>query len=204
MLKAMTSKTAPGFWIAAATLPLLQACTGIGAVSGEMPLNIESDPSGAAVFIMDRHVGDTPLQITQQQLYPVAYDAGKQQAYGNIQLRKAGCEDASQRVRYQDFNKGLMIKLNCGEVTKTVTKPTAFPSPANPRESLSAKPEQVVEPPTATEPAIQPKPPMTEPREAGSEITIKQRLIRLDNLKQEGLINEQEYRQARERILNNL
>ncbi|MBV2120001.1 MAG: hypothetical protein KUF74_00980 [Candidatus Thiodiazotropha sp. (ex Ctena orbiculata)] len=38
-------------------LTQLPACTGIGGVSGEMPLRIESEPSGATVYVLDEALG---------------------------------------------------------------------------------------------------------------------------------------------------
>ncbi|MCU7934195.1 MAG: PEGA domain-containing protein [Candidatus Thiodiazotropha sp. (ex Dulcina madagascariensis)] len=144
-------------------LPLLHACTGIGAVSGNMPLKVESVPSGATVTIMDKNLGETPLRITQQQIYPAAYDPAQQQRYGEILIKKKGCRDYRKRISYRDFNQGLTVELDCGDA-ETDAK-------ANGHQR---------------------------------DRTIKQRLIRLDNLKRDGLISEEEYRQARERILEAL
>ncbi|MCG7929858.1 MAG: PEGA domain-containing protein [Candidatus Thiodiazotropha weberae] len=175
----------------------LSACTGIGGVSGEMPLRIETQPSGATVYIMDEALGVTPLEITQNQLYPAAYDAGKAELYGKIVIRKPACEAFSQRVKYQDFPKGLQVTLNCSDSAEqsqsSATAETA-PAPQKNRQPVAAQPpEQRLKPVESTAVVTQP-----------ANTSIKARLQRLDNLRNEAVISEEEYRAARKRILNEL
>ena len=78
-----------------------------------LDLRIESDPSEAAVFILGKKMGITPLAIKQTQLYPAGYDFKYQNQYGCIEVKKEGCETIIYRVRSVDFKKGLIIKLKC-------------------------------------------------------------------------------------------
>ncbi|MEW8497893.1 MAG: PEGA domain-containing protein [Candidatus Thiodiazotropha taylori] len=178
-------------------LTQLPACTGIGGVSGEMPLRIESEPSGATVYVMDEALGVTPLEVTQNQLYPAAYDAGKADLYGKIVIRKPACEPFSQRIKYQDFPKGLQARLNCSDGAQpskgSATAETA-PAPQQSSQPVAAPPpEQRTKPVQSTLAETQPANP-----------SIKARLQRLDNLRSEALISEEEYQAARKRILDEL
>ncbi|MCG7899119.1 MAG: PEGA domain-containing protein [Candidatus Thiodiazotropha lotti] len=175
----------------------LPACTGIGGVSGEMPLRIETQPSGATVYILDEALGVTPLEVTQNQLYPAAYDAGKAELYGKIVIRKPTCEAFSQRIKYQDFSKGLQVKLNCedgAEQSKGSATVETAPAQQPSRQPVTAQPpEQQVKP-------VEPATAETQPANP----SIKARLQRLENLRSEAVISEEEYRATRKRILNEL
>ncbi|MCU7877980.1 MAG: PEGA domain-containing protein [Candidatus Thiodiazotropha sp. (ex Lucinoma borealis)] len=201
----------------AACLPLLHACTGIGAISGDMPLKVESDPIGATVFIMDKPVGKTPITISQQQIYPAGYDPANQKLYGSLTIRKTGCQDFKKTIRYQDFNQILYAELECGETPKrqslqTSTSSRAIATPTDtPTSSANLTPasNKSESPPktTATQHTAPEQSAVVE-NAIGSvaqpSITIKQRLLRLDNLKHEGLITEKEYQKARKNILDEL
>lgn len=200
----------------AASLIVLQACSGIGAVSGDMPLKVESDPPGATIYLLDKAIGETPVTISQQQLYPAGYDAGKHRMYGSLSFRKEGCEDLTKRIHYKDFSSRLSVELNC-EDTATVSelpsdtpvKPTPSSAQSNEeppgvsenrdRENIS----EVTTPPVSTAPPIHGKAGEVADRQSAG-LTIKQRLLRIDGLKREGMISEEEYRQARKRILDEL
>ncbi|MCU7930324.1 MAG: hypothetical protein KZQ90_05950 [Candidatus Thiodiazotropha sp. (ex Codakia rugifera)] len=201
----------------AVCLPLLHACTGIGAISGDMPLKVESDPIGATVFIMDKPVGETPITIPQQQIYPAGYDPANQKLYGSLAIKKAGCKDYKKTIRYQDFNQVLSAKLECGETPKhqslqpstssrAIVTPTDMPTSSTnltPASSMNESPPKT----TATQHTAPEQSAGVENAKgnvAQPSITIKQRLLRLDNLKHEGLITEEEYQQARKNILDDL
>lgn len=210
MLKIAPMKPASNLCIVLC-LPLLHACTGIGAVSGNMPLEVESVPSGATVTIMDKNLGETPLRITQQQIYPAAYDPAQQQRYGEILIKKKGCRDYRKRISYRDFNQGLTVELDCGDIAETHPLPShsstlAAPRPATGRHASEAVAPNAAQPVTAQDSTSEQGPAETNAKANGHQRdrTIKQRLIRLDNLKRDGLISEEEYRQARERILEAL
>ncbi|MES9944638.1 MAG: PEGA domain-containing protein [Candidatus Thiodiazotropha sp.] len=199
-----------------ACLPLLSACSGIGGVSGDMPLKVTTEPSGARIYIMGKAIGETPATISQQQLYPTGYDAGNQQMYGTLLIKKAGCQDLKKRIHYQDFNTGLSVKLNCSG-TPNISAEQAMPPAAATTHPTTSQQESATavkssdspqnhEPPAGFSPTQQDLP-ETEKADANKvpiENSIKQRLIRIDNLRQEGLITEEEYRQARKRILGAL
>ncbi|MES9853012.1 MAG: PEGA domain-containing protein [Candidatus Thiodiazotropha sp. L084R] len=180
-------------------LSQLQACTGIGEVSGEMPLRIETIPSGATVYIMEKAVGKTPMEITQSQLYPPAYDASKKGHYGNITIRKTECEDYTQRVKYQEFSNGLKIELACGEFSaKPVKTEQVQTKHSDPENRPIVKKEQIEEQTNVVNNSAD------KGSQNISEASIKQRLLRLDSLHQESLISDEEYQSARKKILSEL
>ncbi|MES9992023.1 MAG: PEGA domain-containing protein [Candidatus Thiodiazotropha sp.] len=197
-------------------LTLLQACSGIGAVSGDMPLKVESDPPGATVHILGKAVGETPITLSQQQLYPPGYEAGSQQNYGSLSFSKEGCEDLTKRVHYRDFSSGVSAALKCEETNTVTTQPSISPAP--PPLSTPTLNEGIPDTPEGTDGAAKPggnplpasaEQPIhkTEKDSADKQSTglsIKQRLQRIDNLKREGIISEQEYLQARKKILDEL
>lgn len=187
----------------ATCLTLLQACSGIGAVSGDTQLKVESDPAGATIYIMGKAMGETPLTISQQQLYPPGYDAGRQRMYGSLLFSKEGCEELTKRVHYRDFDSGLSVELDCKQPTAPSTS-----QPDDELSGLSEKADGAVELEGAS-PGVSVKQPIHATERAinggqSAQLTIKQRLMRIDSLKREGMISEEEYSQARERILDAL
>ncbi|MEW8045877.1 MAG: PEGA domain-containing protein [Candidatus Thiodiazotropha sp.] len=199
-----------------ACLPLLQACTGIGGVSGDMPLNVDTEPSGATVYVMGKAIGETPISIPQQQIYPAGYDANKAPMYGTLLIRKTGCQDLRRRIRYQEFNTGLSVELNCGGTRSSASRQASRPAKAVTPSAISPQdrppaaknPEMEQKPQSATQQSPAPRhTPKTEKTEAGKQPannTVKQRLITIDDLRREGLITEEEYQQARKKILDAL
>ncbi|MEW8030461.1 MAG: PEGA domain-containing protein [Candidatus Thiodiazotropha sp.] len=181
-----------------------------------MPLKVATEPSGATVYVMGKAIGETPISIPQQQLYPAGYDASTQPMYGSLLIRKTGCQDIKRRIRYQDFNTGLSVELNCNETLSTATHRTSRPAKAitPPVTSRQDSPPATGNMDSALQPDSPPQPsPTTRHTREADKIeaakqpvnhSVKQRLIRIDDLRREGLITEQEYQQARKRILDTL
>jgi hypothetical protein len=163
-----------GSALALCGLVFAAGCSSPGGVSdvfpsaGDNPMKIESDPSGAEVYVMGEKVGVTPLQITRDQVFPNIYPKDKVALYGRVMLRKAGCADYSGTVSSQVSSYGLHAKLDCGD-----NKPA--PAAAGVA-GLSS----------------------------GSSETAEQRLGKIKDLLDKGLITEDEAKKARERILNEL
>lgn len=134
--------------------------------AGDNPIQIESDPTGAAVYVMGEKVGVTPLQIRKRDVFPNIYPREKESEYGRVTLRKEGCSDFTRTVSAEISNRGLRAQLVCGDI-----------KPASPRTSEDA------------------------PRISES---AEQRLNKIKDLLNKGLITEEEAKKARERILNDL
>lgn len=169
---------------------LLAGCAGLGGIDGNDRLSLRSKPSGAEVYIMEQSIGRTPISISQQTLYPSTYPQDLQHLYGEIMLKKAGCQDYRRRVSSRDFTNGVDAMLDCGKDVAGNRSATAATAPAMPKKA-DALPEQPV--------AID-----SEIPEKNASQSAKQRLSEINELKEEGLINEQEYRTIRQRILDSL
>ncbi len=197
-----------GSLLTAICLPLIQSCTGIGGISGDMPLKVVSEPEGATVYVMGEAVGETPLTIPQQRIYPAGYDADKQQQYGNLLIKKTGCRDLSKRIHYKDFDTGLSFRLECnGTPGVTTEQQIATPSAQQQQAAKTRDADLAPGSETRTQPIATPRQTEAGTSEAGTqpaETTAKQRLMRIDNLKRDGLISDEEYRQIRKRILDAL
>jgi PEGA domain len=153
-------------------LLLLAGCSSMDGASnlfpaaGDNPIKIESDPTGAEVYVMGEKVGVTPLQISHKDVYPITYAKGKESVYGRVTLKKAGCSDFTRTVNAEMSNVGLRAQLDCGDMY-----------PASSRTSRNA------------------------PRNSE---TVEQRLDKIKDLLNKGLITEEEAKKAREHVLNDL
>lgn len=158
-------------------LLLVAGCSSMGGASnlfppaGDNPIKIESEPSGAEVYVMGEKVGVTPLQISHKDVFPNIYPKEKVSVYGRVTLKKAGCSDFTRTVNAEISSVGLRAQLDCGDM-----------NPASPTTS-SAR--------TAGD----------APR---SSETVEQRLDKIKDLLNKGLITEEEAKKTRERVLNDL
>ncbi len=106
---------------------------------------------------MGSRVGLTPLTLDEKTIFPLTYPEEKQALYGAVELRKADCSNAMQRVSTGALERGVHVKLDCAGA------PVATQRPA-----------------------------------------IEQRLRRVQELRNEGVITESEAREIRQRILGEL
>ncbi|MCU7852346.1 MAG: PEGA domain-containing protein [Candidatus Thiodiazotropha sp. (ex Monitilora ramsayi)] len=171
---------------------LLSGCTGIANVSGSDSLSVKSNPSGAQVYVMDKLIGETPIEISQTTLYPNTYDPDKEALYGVVVIKKEGCRDHSQRIGYRELIKSINADLTCGStISKAIEKKESAVLAPIPQESPST-----------------PKPLETENIAPSNTMSInksaKRRLIEINQLKEEGLISEGEFQSIRQRILQTL
>jgi hypothetical protein len=153
-------------------LLLISACSSSGGVgsyfpaAGNIPIKVESIPSGADVYVMGEKIGVTPVEISRTLVFPNTYPSEKESLYGRIILKKEGCFDFTRTVSAEVGNAGLHAKLDC-----------AAPNPA------SSEKTQVT---------------------SHSDQTVEQRLDKIKDLQNKGLITDDEAKKARERILNEL
>jgi hypothetical protein len=157
----------------AGVILLLQGCGNLSTLSKPGEFVVDSEPSGASVYVMGKVLGNTPLVIQHQAVFPTVYAPDQRDLYGMVMLKKDGCQDYLQRVNNTVLKKGVKAKLDCAEVA------AGQASTQIPQSDQTGIPAPV---PTS----------------------IKQRLIRLDGLHQDGLITDEEYGAARRRILDKL
>lgn len=170
--------------LALLVITLAPGCAPMGAKPGRV--EVTSEPAGADVYAMGSKVGVTPLTLDQDVVFPLTYPAEKQTLYGVIELRKAGCADARQGVSTRALARGIHVRLDCGEAA-TAEKPA--PSEMQPAPALTPVPAGGQVAPTAT------------PKETSG---IEQRLRQVKDLRDKGLITEQEAQEIRRRILDEL
>jgi len=176
------------------TLPFLLAAGCSLIRGGGNTIRIESEPTGADVFVMGEKVGATPVAIIPRSLFPLSYPKENESLYGKVILRKTGCSDLTEIVTTDEMRVGLLrVQLDCG----TGTSPPSGQSRAAPGPSAAASAPSAAAPgPSQAAPEPSPASP-----NAG---TVEQRLMRIKDLLSKGLITEEEARKARERILKDL
>jgi hypothetical protein len=146
-------------------LPLsLTACSGTSLLQPAADsFTVSTTPSGAAVYVMQENIGETPLSINTRQVFPVTFDDDLVDDYGRITLKYDGCQTQTIMVSGVAFDQGINVRLNCE--------------------------------PTTLQPAATAKAP---------ELSIKQRLQKLQALKDDNLITDIEFEKVRQRILGEL
>jgi hypothetical protein len=103
-------------------LLLLAGCSSMDGASNlfpsaaDNPIKIESDPSGAEVYVMGEKIGVTPLQISHKDVFPNIYPKEKVSVYGRVTLKKAGCSDFTRTVNAEISSVGLRAQLDCGDM----------------------------------------------------------------------------------------
>jgi hypothetical protein len=143
---------------------LMSACSGNSlSPKNNNEIYVNSEPSGASVYVMGKLVGTTPTVVNVNTVHPVTYSQENEQDYGRITLMRESCSDRVITINSQMLSDGLNEKLDCA-----VDEGMAVEVP-----SLVVK-------------------------------SVIQRLKELQMLKDDGLINEEEYRKIRIRILESL
>ena len=160
-------------------IALASGCAPLGAKPGR--IDVTSDPAGADVYAMGSKVGVTPLTLDQDAIFPLTYPIEKQALYGVVELRKAGCIPARQGLGTRAVAKGLHVKLDCGEAAR-----------AEPVTSRQAQPAASANGQAPAIPVVKQKP------------GIELRLREVQDLRDKGVITEQEAREIRQRILGEL
>ncbi len=145
-----------------AWLAYLQGCAPLR--SNPDMISVESNPSGAEVYVMGKKVGITPLEVRQIDVFPLTYSPEQQSLYGTIVLRHVGCQDYTQRVTATAYGRGVKAKLDCVQKPAETTR--------------------------------------TEQKDADA--SIENRLQKVKELQDKGLITEEEAKATRRRILEGL
>jgi len=162
-----------GFVSIVGVVLLLHGCSDTITLANKSEIAVDSEPSGATVYVMGEVLGNTPLVVQLQDVFPTVYTPDQQDLYGMVILKKDGCQDYLQGVSSAIMSKGVKAKLDCTEVAAEQT-PTQIPQ-SN---------QSGIDVPAPT--------------------SLKQRLIRLEELHRDGLITDEEYAAARRRILDEL
>lgn len=94
----------------------------------DKPIKIDSEPSGAGVYVMGEKVGVTPLAISRKDVFPVAYPKEKESLYGKVIIKKEGCLDFAKTVNQTITDAGLHARLNCGDMAP-ISSPASMEAP---------------------------------------------------------------------------
>lgn len=76
-------------------------------------VSIRSQPPGAEVYLMGEKVGQTPMQLDPQAIFPHTYEPKLEALYGQVELRKAGCSPLRLAVSNRHIEQGIEATLTC-------------------------------------------------------------------------------------------
>lgn len=97
-------------------------------------LKVISEPLEAEVYVMDKLVGHTPLELSIRKIFPVTYPPEKEHLYGKVVLIKKGCEKMVVPVSMKRLSEGVHARLECkqaGTKAKTDTNKPDTNKPDN-------------------------------------------------------------------------
>lgn len=143
-------------------------------------LTVETTPPGAEVWIMGKREGVSPGTFPSSLIFPRQYKQEDIGLYGRVRLVKEGCESVMLPVSTQALGSRMRVKLNCAAPAPVVAQPAP----------VMALPAAQQAPLAAPAPALP--------------TTAKERLLRLEELRRDGLISEEEYQALRKRVLDTL
>lgn len=198
----MTNISTGLFYVTIVTLVTLSGCSSISdqiadTYAPDSGTPVSSVPEGADVYVMGNKKGVTPMRIYQQDLYPASYNLNKEHLYGKVQLKKTGCTTYTRRLSRSEISGGLNVKLDCRN------RKTTHPVPVM-NEPSSVDP---VKAPETASPAISYKPRTnSQDRQSTSpELSVHERKLQqlksLQQLREEGMLSEEEERALRKKIL---
>lgn len=163
-----------GVPVMAAALLSLSGCAGL--VTHKKTISITSKPSGAGVYANGAKVGDTPLAIVPDQVFPPRFVGMSYRAAGTLAIKKAGCEEYTRQVNDYVLSKDIHVQLKCNPDDHPQAAKSSPAVPAGSGTSGNGKTHK----------------------------SAAFRLRRLEALHKDGLITDQEYHTIRKRILNGL
>jgi hypothetical protein len=174
----------------ASSLLLLQGCG-----SGRKGITIDSVPQGADILADGKKIGNTPMQIKQDDVFPPHWYGKSYMVKGLLEIKKEGCEDVSMQVDDLVLSKDIKKNLTCKTVA--MQKAPVAEKPAT-KKPVSQKPVAKKAAPAAVPAKVEPK----SPAKASSD--IEDRLTKLKDLRDRGVISAEEYSEQRKRILESL
>ncbi len=160
---------------------LLQGCSGTS-VKQQKHANVTSMPSGATVYANGQKLGVTPLQHDLYDAFPAGWKNWEYQAAGVLEVKMDGCEDYTLKVSDYILSKPIHAKLECSDAIAAEKRAPAMPVQSMPAHQMPAAPAA----------------------DKSTTIAIEKRLHKLKQLRDKGVISEQEYQQNRKRILSEL
>lgn len=169
----------------------LQGC------SGRKGITIDSDPQGASILADGKNIGNTPLHIKQDDVFPPHWHGTSYMVKGQLEIQKEGCDSFNMEVNDFVLSQDIKASLDC--------RPGAAQSMSVP-DTVSDMPE--VKDTKAVSDVPAPAPVRAEPPASAQSSTaddeIEKRLTRLKDLHVRGVITSKEYADQRKRILDSI
>lgn len=101
-------------FISALLVMLLTACGGSSlAPKNSNEISVNSEPSGASVYVMGKLAGVTPIVIDNSEVFPVTYLPEQKQHYGHITLQHDDCANKKIKITSRVISDGLKASLDC-------------------------------------------------------------------------------------------
>lgn len=99
---------------------LLSACAG-GSLTAQSSdrFTVNSEPAGAVIYVMGKEMGNAPLEITTNQVFPATYPKELESHYGRVELRYPGCEPYARPISGHILANGLTAMLDCNTASMT-------------------------------------------------------------------------------------
>ena len=173
----------------------LSGCSGFGGnlLENRQQITIDSDPQRATVFAEGVNIGMTPLVIKPNEVFQARFTGGDTETgglfvyryVGTLAVKKPGCKPYITQVNDNILSRDIHVKLECDPDYQAVEAQPTVPQPA-------AVPSAEPAPSSAGPKAVQP---------TGS---AEERLQRIENLYNKGLLRDGEYRTLRQRVLDTL
>lgn len=121
---------------------LLSACAGNSlAPQSSNRFSVNSQPEGASVYVMGERLGETPLELSSSQVFPVTYPSALQDKYGKVELKYPGCQPYEKAISGYVLANGMNARLDCGQAAPEQTPAAAAAAPAQ----ATANPDTIQE-----------------------------------------------------------
>lgn len=88
-------------------LLLMQGC------AANRVITIDSDPQGATVLADGKQIGETPVQINPDDVFPARWYSGTYMVKGKLTMDKQGCEQFNMDVGDHVLSKDIKASLEC-------------------------------------------------------------------------------------------
>ncbi|MFV2005382.1 MAG: PEGA domain-containing protein [Gammaproteobacteria bacterium] len=175
------------------SLLVLQGCG-----SGRKGITIDSEPQGAEILADGRNIGKTPLQIKQDDVFPPHWYGRSYMVKGQLEIKKEGCEDVRMEVNDLVLSKDIKKNLSCKPGVTPLAPVADVPVK---KEAVKQKATTQTVVPAAVPATVDSKP---APKSSKSNTEIENRLAKLKDLRDRGVISAKEYSEQRKRILDSL
>ncbi|MCW8875349.1 MAG: SHOCT domain-containing protein [Gammaproteobacteria bacterium] len=155
---------------------LLPATLPANPLERDAEILIHSEPSGAAVMALGKTWGVTPLRLRVRDAFPALYRPEQPYIGMAVHLSKPGCAEYRVPIHRRSIPDEIHAELDCDPAVLVDSNGKTSP-PA---------------------PAAEPAPADTPP---ANPLGVRAKLQQLEQLRQDGLVSEEEYQRLRRKVL---